>query len=149
MTIEGIARPELVEGRARGSTSSPRAGLVAVTIAVVTLASAAAGPTFTDVTTSAGIRFKHNSGAFGKKYLPETMGSGVAFFDAGSPGALADALVRVHHDPAAARQRTERAAERFEQYRWSVQKQAYLGVYESLAEATGARSPALVLAEEQ
>jgi hypothetical protein len=36
---------------------------------------------FTDVTAQAGIRFKHNSGAFGKKYLPETMGSGVFFFD--------------------------------------------------------------------
>jgi hypothetical protein len=36
---------------------------------------------FTDVTDAAGIRFKHNSGAFGKKYLPETLGSGVAFID--------------------------------------------------------------------
>ncbi len=36
---------------------------------------------FTDVTRSAGITFVHNSGAFGKKYLPETMGSGVAFLD--------------------------------------------------------------------
>jgi len=41
---------------------------------------------FSDVTTSAGIRFRHNSGAFGKKYLPETMGSGVAFFDADGDG---------------------------------------------------------------
>ena len=37
--------------------------------------------TFTDVTTAAGIRFTHTNGAFGKKYLPETMGSGVAFLD--------------------------------------------------------------------
>lgn len=36
---------------------------------------------FTDVTEAAGIRFKHNTGAFGKKYLPETLGSGVAFLD--------------------------------------------------------------------
>ena len=36
---------------------------------------------FTDVTAAAGIRFKHNNGAFGKKYLPETLGSGVAFLD--------------------------------------------------------------------
>ena len=48
-------------------------------------AAAAGGPTFTNVT-PAGIRFKHNSGAFGKKYLPETMGSGVAFFDADGDG---------------------------------------------------------------
>jgi enediyne biosynthesis protein E4 len=41
---------------------------------------------FTDVTNSAGIKFTHNSGRAGKKYLPETMGSGVAFFDADSDG---------------------------------------------------------------
>ncbi len=36
---------------------------------------------FTDVTAQAGIKFTHNSGRAGKKYLPETMGSGCAFFD--------------------------------------------------------------------
>jgi enediyne biosynthesis protein E4 len=36
---------------------------------------------FTDVTAQAGIHFKHNSGAFGRKYLPETMGSGACFLD--------------------------------------------------------------------
>ena len=41
---------------------------------------------FTDVTTQAGIRFKHNNGAFGKKYLPETIGSGGAFFDFDNDG---------------------------------------------------------------
>jgi hypothetical protein len=41
---------------------------------------------FTDVTAQAGIRFKHNSGAFGKKYLPETMGSGVCFLDYDNDG---------------------------------------------------------------
>ena len=41
---------------------------------------------FTDITTQAGIRFKHNSGAFGKKYLPETIGSGGAFFDYDNDG---------------------------------------------------------------
>src|SRR4051812_15321758 len=44
------------------------------------------GPTFTNTTSPAGIHFKHNNGAFGKKYLPETMGSGVAFFDADGDG---------------------------------------------------------------
>jgi hypothetical protein len=34
-----------------------------------------------DVTASAGIRFQHNSGAFGGKLLPETLGSGCAFLD--------------------------------------------------------------------
>jgi len=35
----------------------------------------------TDVTSSAGIRFRHSSGAFGGKFLPETLGSGCAFLD--------------------------------------------------------------------
>ena len=34
-----------------------------------------------DVTSGAGIPFQHNSGAFGGKFLPETMGSGCAFLD--------------------------------------------------------------------
>jgi hypothetical protein len=34
-----------------------------------------------DVTSRAGLQFRHNNGAFGKKYLPETMGSGCAFLD--------------------------------------------------------------------
>jgi hypothetical protein len=37
--------------------------------------------TFRDITTQAGIHFTHNNGAFGKKYLPETMGPGCAFID--------------------------------------------------------------------
>jgi hypothetical protein len=36
---------------------------------------------FTDVTSAAGIQFQHNSGAFGGKFLPETLGSGCAFLD--------------------------------------------------------------------
>src|SRR5215471_647436 len=41
----------------------------------------ALGFRFTDVTTEAGIQFRHNSGAFGGKLLPETLGSGCAFLD--------------------------------------------------------------------
>jgi len=37
--------------------------------------------TFRDITAQAGIRFTHNNAAFGKKYLPETMGPGCAFID--------------------------------------------------------------------
>ncbi|WP_228486303.1 CRTAC1 family protein [Paludibaculum fermentans] len=39
-----------------------------------------------DVTRAAGIDFVHNSGAFGKKYLPETMGPGCAFLDYDNDG---------------------------------------------------------------
>ena len=45
-----------------------------------------AGVTFQDVTAKAGIRFVHNNGAFGKKYLPETVGPGVAFIDYDNDG---------------------------------------------------------------
>jgi enediyne biosynthesis protein E4 len=41
---------------------------------------------FHDVTPQAGIRFVHNNGAFGKKYLPETMGPGCAFIDFDNDG---------------------------------------------------------------
>jgi hypothetical protein len=41
---------------------------------------------FTDVTAQAGIKFVHNAGKSGKKYLPETLGSGAAFFDADGDG---------------------------------------------------------------
>ena len=50
-------------------------------------ASAMAQPVqFTDVTAQAGIQFTHNSGRAGKRWLPETMGSGAAFFDADGDG---------------------------------------------------------------
>ncbi|HVW10329.1 MAG TPA: CRTAC1 family protein [Bryobacteraceae bacterium] len=41
---------------------------------------------FTDVTASAGIHFVHNAGKSGKKYLPETVGSGAAFIDVDGDG---------------------------------------------------------------
>jgi hypothetical protein len=41
---------------------------------------------FHDITRDAGLRFVHNNGAFGKKYLPETMGSGAAFIDYDNDG---------------------------------------------------------------
>lgn len=49
------------------------------------LAAAACGlcaqVSFTNVTRLAGIRWKHNAGKAGKKWLPETMGPGAAFLD--------------------------------------------------------------------
>jgi hypothetical protein len=41
---------------------------------------------FTDVTSQAGIHFQHNSGAYGGKLLPETLGSGCAFLDYDADG---------------------------------------------------------------
>jgi hypothetical protein len=44
-------------------------------------ASSGVGFHLTDVTSQAGIHFHHKTGAFGGKYLPETLGSGCAFLD--------------------------------------------------------------------
>ena len=41
---------------------------------------------FRDITRAAGIRFVHTNGAFGKKYLPETLGPGCAFIDYDNDG---------------------------------------------------------------
>ncbi|HTA23131.1 MAG TPA: CRTAC1 family protein [Terriglobales bacterium] len=41
---------------------------------------------FRDMTARAGIHFVHTNGAFGKKYLPETMGPGCAFIDYDNDG---------------------------------------------------------------
>ena len=49
-------------------------------------ANASPGFRFVDVTSSAGIQFQHNSGGYGGKLLPETMGSGCAFLDYDSDG---------------------------------------------------------------
>jgi enediyne biosynthesis protein E4 len=51
----------------------------------LTLASAQT-VTFRDITSQAGIHFVHNNGAFGKKWLPETMGPGCAFIDYDNDG---------------------------------------------------------------
>ncbi len=41
---------------------------------------------YVDITRQAGIHFLHNTGASGKKYLPETMGAGCAFLDYDNDG---------------------------------------------------------------
>jgi len=55
----------------------------------LTAAVSAAEPsaiTFTDVTSRAGISFVHANGASGKKWLPESFGSGCVFFDLDNDG---------------------------------------------------------------
>jgi hypothetical protein len=42
--------------------------------------------TFRDITAQAGIHYTHNNAAYGKKYLPETMGPGCAFIDYDNDG---------------------------------------------------------------
>jgi len=82
-------------GSAEKTAQSAGSGVRQISIVLLSLAAAGllipaeapyTGPVFTDVTAQAGIRFVHNSGRAGKKYLPETMGSGCAFFDADGDG---------------------------------------------------------------
>ncbi len=50
------------------------------------ISAAALGFKFEDVTATAGLHFQHNSGAYGGKLLPETLGSGCAFLDYDADG---------------------------------------------------------------
>ena len=64
-------------------------GIAVAVIGIAVLSLAADPPAtivFTDVTAQAGIKFIHNAGRAGKKYLPETLGAGCAFFDADGDG---------------------------------------------------------------
>ncbi len=61
---------------------------------------------FTDVTSAAGIHFKHNNGAYGGKLLPETLGSGCAFLDYDADGWQDILLINSMDWPGHARQRS-------------------------------------------
>jgi hypothetical protein len=60
----------------------------------------------TDVTSQAGIQFRHNSGAYGGKLLPETLGSGCAFLDYDRDGWQDILLVNAMDWPGHKRQRS-------------------------------------------
>ncbi|MCI0351188.1 MAG: CRTAC1 family protein, partial [Acidobacteriales bacterium] len=59
-----------------------------------------------DVTSAAGIQFRHNSGAYGGKLLPETLGSGCAFLDYDGDGWQDVLLVNAMDWPKHKRQRS-------------------------------------------
>jgi hypothetical protein len=59
-----------------------------------------------NVTAAAGIEFRHNNGAFGAKYLPETLGPGCAFLDYDGDGWLDVLLVNGMDWPGHKKQRT-------------------------------------------
>jgi len=61
---------------------------------------------FADVTQHAGIQFQHNSGAYGGKLLPETLGSGCAFLDYDADGWLDILLINGMDWPGHKRQRS-------------------------------------------
>jgi enediyne biosynthesis protein E4 len=68
--------------------SSPLFFVFLFVIPVVLAAQASADEhiTFRDITAQAGIHFVHNNGAFGQRWLPETMGPGCAFIDYDNDG---------------------------------------------------------------
>jgi hypothetical protein len=86
------------------------AGVAAWTSPIATVVGGAAplplGFKFVDVTAQAGIRFQHNSGAYGGKLLPETLGSGCAFLDYDNDGWQDILLVNAMDWPGHKRQRS-------------------------------------------
>ena len=59
---------------------------------------------------AAGITFTHNNGAFGKKFLPETLGAGAAFLDFNNDGRQDMLLVNGSDVARASRRRTRSTA---------------------------------------
>ena len=79
----GLLSPQagLAAGQTRTRNRAPHLISISLLAALALSARPDSSVNFTDVTASAGIRFSHNSGRAGKKWLPETLGSGCAFFD--------------------------------------------------------------------
>ncbi len=83
-------------------------GAICAAASSATVRSASA-VSFSDVTARAGVKFVHTSGAFGKKYLPETLGSGVVVFDADGDGWPDLLFVNAMHWPGRAAPRSPQA----------------------------------------
>jgi hypothetical protein len=81
---------------------------LALSPSAIFAAQSAATPGFrlVDVTSAAGIQFRHNSGAYGGKLLPETLGSGCAFLDYDADGWQDVLLINGMDWPQHKRQRT-------------------------------------------
>ena len=67
-------------------TGAGIAGIAACEFGNPVFAQPTPGVRLADVTRSAGIVFTHNNGAFGGKFLPETLGAGCAFLDYDADG---------------------------------------------------------------
>ena len=74
-------------------------GAALVAVGYLAAPPSASLPTFADVTAAAGIKFTHTNGAFGKKFLPETLGSGCAFLDYDNDGWQDILLINSKHWP--------------------------------------------------
>jgi enediyne biosynthesis protein E4 len=82
MTACRQAQPGLSEPRQSSNPASSSQKATPADMPAPPAVTRPSGPIrFVDVTQAAGIHFRHNNGAYGKKYLPETMGSGVCVID--------------------------------------------------------------------
>lgn len=86
MSDSQFMRTDLPAGSRWGCARSLATVLLAAWILALGVGLRAAGPMFVDISASAGITFTHTSGAFGKKFLPETLGSGIVVLDADGDG---------------------------------------------------------------
>jgi len=69
---DGERRPEKAPAYARPETPAYARGAAGPEVPAVA---------FVDVTAASGLHFEHETGAFGRRWMPETMGSGAAFVD--------------------------------------------------------------------
>src|SRR5437588_5115177 len=83
--VSGSARLKSYPDTSSCMPSASILGIIAAA-ALVAVPASAQQITFRDITAQAGIHFTHNNAAFGKKYLPETMGPGCAFIDYDNDG---------------------------------------------------------------
>src|SRR5215469_11422078 len=85
-TTESQNRPGLPRLLSKTLRASAPLGLIIFVLVIALRAHAQEQIQFRDITAQAGIHFTHNNGAFGKKWLPETMGPGCAFLDYDNDG---------------------------------------------------------------
>jgi len=89
-----------------GTLGSPLEAFAFPPAAAAASPNSAPGFRLVDVTAQAGIHFRHNSGAYGGKLLPETLGSGCAFLDYDADGWQDILLVNAMDWPGHKQQRT-------------------------------------------
>lgn len=69
-------------------------------------------------------------------YFPE---DAATYFEPGDASDLANALIGIYRDRSEARERAAQATALYQQYRWPVQKEVYLGLYANLLAGAEAR----------
>src|SRR5258708_12515429 len=99
-TLRGFRRVGGSQVTTEGRVSVMRNRLSILVVVLSSVFSSAQQIQFRDITAQAGIHFTHNNGAFGKKYLPETMGPGCAFIDYDNDGWADILLVNGENSPA-------------------------------------------------